>query len=629
MKRLLTEINEPLDLKKLGEQELIQLSKELREIIIRTVSQTGGHLAPSLGTIELTLALYSVFDFPPDKIVWDVGHQAYAHKILTGRREAFATLRQKDGLSGFPRRCESTYDTFGVGHASTSISASLGVALARDLDGRTEHVIAVIGDGALTGGEAFEALNNAGDYQRNLIVILNDNGMSIDENVGAISTYLSKLRVTKEYQKVKKDVEGLLRSIPRIGETVLKTASYVKTGVRSALVPGGIFEEMGFNYIGPLDGHDLSLLREIFTEVKMLNGPIFIHVRTQKGKGYLPAEISPEDFHGVGKFDILTGESTKKKGKIPSYTSVFSKALIDLAAKNEDIVAITAAMPQGTGLKEFSEHYPERFFDVGIAEQHATTMAAGLAVGGKRPFVAIYSTFLQRAFDQLLHDVCLQNLPVVFCLDRAGLVGEDGATHHGVFDLSYLRMMPNMVIMAPKDENELRQMLATSLTINAPVAIRYPRGNGRGVEINYDFQTLPFAKAEKLYPQGKVNFLAVGTMVELAEEVVALLAKENIIAGLYNMRFIKPFDEELIRTLAKDTELFVTLEENMLAGGFGSAISEFLLDENLGVNLIRFGIKDQFIEHGTREELLSLCGLTKEQVFNKIMLHLQEARHEK
>ena len=479
---LLNRIENPEDVKKLTVRELEQLASELRHFIIDTVSQNGGHLAPNLGTVELTLALYSVFSFPTDKLVWDVGHQAYSHKILTGRRDAFSTLRKKGGITGFPNRFESVYDAFGVGHASTSISAALGMALARDAKGEKNQVIAVIGDGALTGGESFEALNNAGDLGTKLIVILNDNEMSIDANVGAMSEYLSRIRIAPQYARAKRDMGSLLMSIPHIGDKVYKTASHLKDGVRSVLVPGSLFEEMGFHYIGPLDGHNIALMEEVFKSAKEMEGPVLIHIHTVKGKGYQPAEQAPEKFHGVGCFDPSTGKSAKKAGCAPSYTSVFSQALIELAKDRPDILAITAAMPSGTGLKAFGKAYPKRFFDVGIAEEHAMTLAAGMAAGGMHPVIALYSTFAQRAYDQLIHDVCLQNLPVTLCLDRAGLVGEDGPTHHGVFDLSYLRQMPNMCVMAPKDEEELRHMLATAIAIPGPAAVRYPRGAGLGVE---------------------------------------------------------------------------------------------------------------------------------------------------
>lgn len=611
---LLNRIENPEDVKKLTVRELEQLASELRHFIIDTVSQNGGHLAPNLGTVELTLALYSVFDFPADKLVWDVGHQAYSHKILTGRRDAFSTLRKKGGITGFPNRFESVYDAFGVGHASTSISAALGMALARDAKGEKNQVIAVIGDGALTGGESFEALNNAGDLGTKLIVILNDNEMSIDANVGAMSEYLSRIRIAPQYARAKRDMGSLLMSIPHIGDKVYKTASHLKDGVRSVLVPGSLFEEMGFHYIGPLDGHNIALMEEVFKSAKEMEGPVLIHIHTVKGKGYQPAEQAPEKFHGVGCFDPSTGKSAKKAGCAPSYTSVFSQALIELAKDRPDILAITAAMPSGTGLKAFGKAYPKRFFDVGIAEEHAMTLAAGMAAGGMHPVIALYSTFAQRAYDQLIHDVCLQNLPVTLCLDRAGLVGEDGPTHHGVFDLSYLRQMPNMCVMAPKDEEELRHMLATAIAIPGPAAVRYPRGAGLGVELTDSFEKLSVGKAEVLQEGGSIAFLAVGTMVEQVKEAAAILAEEGIESTVVNMRFIKPLDTALIDAMAKTKKLIITAEENVLAGGFGSAVAEYLVDSGQQVPLVRFGIPDRFIEQGTRKELLSLCGLQPEQM---------------
>lgn len=611
---LLNRIENPEDVKKLTVRELEQLASELRHFIIDTVSQNGGHLAPNLGTVELTLALYSVFDFPADKLVWDVGHQAYSHKILTGRRDAFSTLRKKGGITGFPNRFESAYDAFGVGHASTSISAALGMALARDAKGEKNQVIAVIGDGALTGGESFEALNNAGDLGTKLIVVLNDNEMSIDANVGAMSEYLSRIRIAPQYARAKRDMGSLLMSIPHIGDKVYKTASHLKDGVRSVLVPGSLFEEMGFHYIGPLDGHNIALMEEVFKSAKELEGPVLIHIHTVKGKGYQPAEQAPEKFHGVGCFDPSTGKSAKKAGCAPSYTTVFSQALIELAKDRPDILAITAAMPSGTGLKAFGKAYPKRFFDVGIAEEHAMTLAAGMAAGGMHPVIALYSTFAQRAYDQLIHDVCLQNLPVTLCLDRAGLVGEDGPTHHGVFDLSYLRQMPNMCVMAPKDEEELRHMLATAIALPGPAAVRYPRGAGLGVDLSDSFEKLPVGKAEVLQEKGEIAFLAVGTMVEHAKAAAAILAEEGIEATVVNMRFIKPLDTALIDAMAKTKKLIITAEENVLAGGFGSAVAEYLADSGQHVPLVRFGIPDRFIEQGTRKELLSLCGLQPEQM---------------
>lgn len=615
---LLEYIDKPEQLHTLNIDQLEQLAGELREYIIKTVSQTGGHLAPSLGAIELTLALYSTFHLPVDKVVWDVGHQAYAHKILTGRREQFKKLRQKGGITGFPCRKESAYDAFGVGHASTSISGALGMAAARDILGRGEHIIAVIGDGAMTGGEAFEALNHAGDLKKNLIVVLNDNGMSIDCNVGAMSEYLSKIRVAPQYRQVKEDLKGFLRSIPHIGDTVVKTAEYLKDGMRAVLVPGEIFEEMGFVYVGPIDGHNISAMKDVFERVRLIDGPVLVHVHTKKGKGYLPAELQPDKFHGVGKFDIPSGKVIKASGKPPTYTSVFSDAIVTLAEKNTSIAAITAAMPEGTGLKRFSELYPERYFDVGIAEEHAVTLAAGMATAGIHPVVAIYSSFAQRSYDQLMHDVCLQNLPVTLCLDRAGLVGADGATHHGAFDLSYLRTMPGMVVMAPKDENELRHMLYTAVNYEGPAAVRYPRGEGIGVPLDEDFTELEIGRAEIVRDGGSIAILAVGTMVSAACKTAELLLKRGINCTVVNMRFIKPLDKECILQMADKMEAIVTMEENVLNGGFGSAVVELLADEGRSIPVLRFGIPDEFIEQGTQSELREQCGLTPEQMTEKI-----------
>ena len=617
---LLTKINKPEDIKKLSLTELEALASELRAFIVATVAKNGGHLAPSLGTVELTLALYSVFNFPHDKLIWDVGHQAYSHKILTGRRDSFASLRQKGGITGFPNRFESKYDAFGVGHASTSISAALGMAVSRDISGRKNEVIAVIGDGALTGGEAFEALNQAGDLGKKLIVILNDNEMSIDKNVGGMSEYLSRIRLNPQYSKAKRDMGTLLQSIPHFGDKALKTARIVKDSVRAALVPGSLFEELGFHYVGPIDGHNLSLLQEILQRARAMSGPVLIHVHTTKGKGYLPAENQPEKFHGIGKFDPATGEVIKKPSP-PSYTAVFGEAIVQLADKNPNLLAITAAMPTGTGLKNFSKIYPGRFFDVGIAEEHAVTLAAGMAADGKHPVVALYSTFAQRAYDQLMHDVCLQNLPVTLCLDRAGLVGADGPTHHGAFDLSYLRHMPNMTVFVPKDEAELRDMLATAVAMDSPTAIRYPRGAGIGVSLTADFKSIPIGKAEIISENdGEVAFLAVGPMVYKAKQAAEILAESGIMATVINMRFVKPLDKAIIETMAVSKKLLVTVEENVLAGGFGSAAAEVLADGDLlkHTSLIRMGIADTFVKQGTHDELLEICNLQPEQLAYKV-----------
>ena len=626
MGQLLERINEPHALKSCTLDELSQLARELRRYIIDTVSQTGGHLAPSLGTVELTLALHRAFDCPEDKIVWDVGHQAYAHKILTGRREAFAGLRQKGGITGFPKREESVYDAFGTGHSSTSISAALGMAAARDIAGEQYRIAAVIGDGALTGGEAFEGLNNAGTLGKDIIVILNDNGMSIAPNVGAMSEYLSRFRVAPGYHRAKQDIKNFLKSIPHIGERVYRTAEHIKDGVRSALVPGGLFTDMGFHYIGPLDGHNIALLLDVFEQAKQLKGPLLIHVETCKGKGYAPAEKAPDKFHGIGKFDVADGTALKKAGAKPTYTSVFSKALMEAAEEDADVVAITAAMPDGTGLRAFSEKYPTRFFDVGIAEQHATTFAAGLAAAGRKPVLALYSTFAQRAYDQILHDVCLQNLHVVFALDRAGFVGEDGATHHGVFDYSYLRHLPNMKVLAPKDENELGRMLKTALSLEGPVALRYPRGEGLGAALEEPFNPLESLAAEVLEEEGEIALLAVGSMVNAAQKTAKLLKEEELSAAVVNMRTVKPLDEELLHRMAHEKKMLVTMEENALAGGFGSAVLEALADAGLLVPVVRFGIGDAFIEQGKPQELLEMAGLLPEQMARNILTAWKGAR---
>lgn len=611
-------IKDPKMLKQLSVKQLEALAVDVRELIIHTVAKTGGHLAPSLGTVDLTVALYAVFDFPEDKIIWDVGHQAYGHKILTGRRDIFHTLRQAGGITGFPNRNESEYDAFGVGHSSTSISAALGMALARDLDKKDNYIVAVIGDGALTGGQAFEALNNAGDLGRRLIVILNDNEMSIDKNVGAMSEYLSRIRTAPSYTKAKKDVEDLLKRIPAIGESVAKTFEHVKDSVRFFLLPGGLFEELGFTYVGPIDGHNMELLTDVLEKVKTLEGPILIHTFTKKGKGYLPAELEPDKFHGVGPFCVETGELKKAASSAPSYTEIFSRTMIELAKKDQDIVAITAAMPAGTGLKKFGDVFPERLFDVGIAEQHAVTIAAGLATQGKKPVVALYSTFAQRAYDQILHDVCLQNLPVVIALDRAGIVGEDGPTHHGVFDYSYLRHMPNLVVMAPKDEEELRHMLATALAAECPAVVRYPRGAGEGALLTKDLLPIPLGKAQVVAPGSGVVFLAAGVMVAPCLEARAILAKQGIEAGVVNARFIKPLDTGMLDGLTPETKLLVTVEDNALAGGFGSAVLEYLNDKPLKPHVLRLGYPDCFVEQGARRALLEKYGLSGDKIAEKV-----------
>lgn len=621
MEQILDSIKHPADVQKLSISHLQSLAAELRRMIIDTCAKNGGHLAPSLGTVDLTLALYSVFNPERDKFVWDVGHQAYAHKILTGRREDFATLRTLNGITGFPKRSESRFDAFGTGHASTSISAALGMSIVRDLEGKDYNVVAIIGDGALTGGEAYEGLNYAGDLGKRLIVILNDNEMSIDRNVGAMSEYLSRIKLAPQYARAKKDIEGLIRNIPHIGDTVLKTAEYLKDGVKAAITPGGLFEEMGFSYIGPIDGHNIEAMQSIFRQIANIEEPVLVHVRTKKGRGYMPAEDEPDKFHGISKFNKATGEPIKNPSAPPSYTEIFSRTMLELGYDNHNLVAITAAMPSGTGLKAFARQFPERFFDVGIAEEHAVTMAAGMAAAGAHPVVALYSTFAQRAYDQIVHDVCLQKLPVTLCLDRAGLVGADGPTHHGVFDYSYLRHIPDMVVMAPKDENELRDMLYTAVKYNGPAAVRYPRGSATGAALSEGFRQLEIGKAELLSGDGRgVVLLAVGSMVKQAVEAARLLNMANIKATVVNMRFVKPLDNAMLGwILERQPELLVTLEENALAGGFGSAVLEFMADAEKRCRVLRFGIEDKFIEHGSCPQLLEKCGLTPQHIADRII----------
>lgn len=604
-------IDRPSDLRVIRKELLLQLAEEIREKIITVTSQKGGHLASSLGTVELTIALHYVFDSPQDKIIWDVGHQAYAHKILTGRRDSFSTLRQHGGISGFPTPEESEYDAFGVGHSSTAISAALGIACARDLSGNNnQKVVAVIGDGSMTGGMAFEALNNAGHLGKDLLVILNDNEMFISHRVGALAGYLTKLMTLGLVKKLERKVKKFLTRVSFWGVAILRVARRFKV----LLFPGMLFEEMGFSYLGPIDGHNVYYLIEIFQKVKDMKGPVLIHVITKKGKGYQPAEREPIKFHGTLPFNILTGET--EKSKMPSYTEVFSSALIDLARSNEKIIAITAAMPQGTGLDAFQKEFPKRYFDVGIAEQHAVTFAAGLARAGYRPVCAIYSTFLQRAFDQIIDDVCLQNLPVVFAIDRAGIVGEDGPTHQGTLDLSYLRLIPNMVVMAPKDENELVHMLNTALSWDFPCAIRFPRGEGMGVKLDRQYKVLPLGKAEVLTEGDDVAILAIGNTVHSCLLAQQRLEAEGIKVNLVNMRFVKPLDEGLIKKIIKKIHKIVTVEENTLWGGFGSGIKELLATDN--VRILSIGLPDQFIEHGSREKLRKKYGLTAEKIAERV-----------
>ncbi|AGB40536.1 1-deoxy-D-xylulose-5-phosphate synthase [Halobacteroides halobius DSM 5150] len=621
MDELLSKINSPQDLKALSYEELYSLAEEIRDEIIITLSETGGHLASSLGAVEITLALHSALDTPQDKIIWDVGHQSYAHKLITGRQEEFSTLRQYGGLSGFPKRSESEYDHLDVGHSSTSISAALGMAAACDLENKEETVLSVIGDGALTGGIAFEALNHAGHLNKDLIVLLNDNEMSISKNVGAVSNYLDKLRVNPQLHRAKEEVENIINKIPALGNKVLKTAGKFKDAIKYLVVSGILFEKLGFTYLGPIDGHNIKVLKEHIKNAEEIGGPVLIHAVTQKGKGYPPAENTPADYHGVGPFNVRTGKAKRKKKQL-TYTQAYTQSLIDLAKADEEIVAITAAMPKGTG--DFENQFPDRFYDVGIAEQHAVTFGAGLALEGAKPFITIYSTFLQRAYDQIFHDLCLQQAPVKLALDRGGLVGKDGETHHGVFDFAYLRHLPNITVMAPKDEMELQSMVKTAAEYEAgPIAFRYPRGKGRGVKLKNP-KSLEIGKGEILREGKDAAILAIGSMVYPALEAAEELTRAGIDLTVVNSRFVKPLDQELILNLAQQFDTIFTIEEHVLQGGFGSAVTELLIDNNLKLDVARIGLPDKFIEHGTQQELKAKYGLDVAGIKSKVKSQLQE-----
>jgi len=598
---LLYAIESPADLRRMDFGQLPALAAELREFLIQSVSTRGGHFAAGLGTVELTIALHYVFDTPHDRLVWDVGHQAYPHKVLTGRRDRLHTIKQDGGLAPFPSRHESEYDTFGVGHSSTSISAALGMAVAAARTGSDRRVVAVIGDGAMTAGMAFEALNHAGSLPADLLVILNDNDMSISENVGALSNHFARVLSGRVYAHLREGGKKVLRQMPTVWELARRSEEHLK----GMVLPGTLFEEMGFNYIGPMDGHDVKALVSTLRNIKKLRGPQFLHVVTRKGKGYPPAEADPIKWHGPGPFDPASGTIFKEKSSGPTYSQVFGQWLCDMAERDPRIIGITPAMREGSGLVEFSKRFPERYFDVAIAEQHAVTFAAGLAAEGMKPVVAIYSTFLQRAYDQLIHDVALQNLPVVFALDRAGLVGSDGATHQGSYDLTYVRGIPNTVIMAPADENECRQMLYTASTLEGPAIVRYPRGCGPGVAVAAELTALPVGKAQ-LRREGKsgLALLAFGALVAPAQSIA-----ERLDATLVNMRFIKPLDEDLIVALAARHRALVTIEENVVLGGAGSAVGEVLASEGLQLPLLQLGIPDRFIEHGSRDGCLAAAGL--------------------
>ena len=605
---LLDTVHMPEQLRHLSRKQLPELAKELREFLVESVSQTGGHLSSNLGVVELTIALHYVFNTPEDRLVWDVGHQTYPHKILTGRRNAMSELRKSGGIAGFPRRNESVFDTFGTGHSSTSISAALGMAVAAKKTGSDRRAVAIIGDGAMTAGMAFEALNNAGAMDANLLVILNDNDMSISPNVGALQNYLAKLLSGRLYTNVRKSGEKVLGVMP----PVLEFAKRAEEHVKGMVTPSTLFEEFGFNYIGPIDGHNLDTLIVTLNNIKKLDGPQFLHIVTEKGRGYAPAENEPGKFHGVGKFNPEDGcainSSTKK-----TYTQVFSDWLVDMAKENELLIGITPAMSDGSGMNAFAETYPNRFYDVGIAEQHALTFAAGMACDGLKPVVAIYSTFLQRAYDQLIHDIALQNLPVMFAIDRAGLVGADGPTHAGSFDLSFLRCIPNIIVMTPSDEQECRQMLTTAFYHNGPSAVRYPRGGGPGEALQSDLSTLPIGKGQLRRQGQKIAILAFGSML-----APALEAAEKLNATVANMRFVKPLDIDLVEKLAKSHDLIITIEENAIMGGAGAAVMEAMQLLNIETPMLCLGLPDHFIEHGVHENMLAECGLDAEGIINAI-----------
>ncbi len=626
---LLSQIKSPNELKKLNKNQLPQLAEELREQIISTVAINGGHLGSSLGVVELTIALHRVFDSPNDRIIWDVGHQVYAHKLLTGRQEQFGTLRQLNGISGFPRRDECEHDIYGVGHSSTSISAALGMAVGGDIRGEDDKIIAVIGDGSMTAGMAFEGLNHAGHLKQKLIVILNDNEMSISPNVGALASFLSRKMTSNSFIRFKKETEQMLSYVPGIGRDLVSLAKRAEESLKSFMTPGMLFEGLGFDYFGPLDGHNINELTETLYNVAQIKGPVLLHVLTKKGKGYEPAEQNPSKFHGIGPFNPETGEVKKDKpGGAVSYTEVFGNTLIKLAREDQRIVAITAAMAEGTGLKKFSEIYPERFFDVGIAEQHAVTFAAGLACSGMRPVVTIYSTFMQRAYDQVLHDVCLQNLPVIFALDRGGLVGADGPTHHGVFDLSFLRHIPNLTFAVPRNEVELQRLMKTASLAEGPFAFRYPRGNGVGLPLAENIKPLKIGQGELLRDGEDGLIIAIGNMVEEALTAADQLARQGIKISVIDARFVKPLDSKLIISQAEKVPFIITAEENVLQGGFGAAVLELLSDTGLTIPVMRIGIPDHFVAQGTQAELRAQLGLNAGGIISKIKQALQYQRQE-
>ena len=622
MSGYLDRINEANDIKKIEPEAYDALASEIRSCIIESVTEQGGHLASNLGVVELTMALHLCMDFPNDKLIWDVGHQAYTHKLLTGRKEDFSGLRTFGGMSGFPKHKESPCDAFDTGHSSTSISAALGYARARDLKGEDRTVVAVIGDGSLTGGMAYEALNNVSHLKSNMIIVLNDNKMSISENVGGLSKHLTALRTRESYMDFKMDVEKKLKQIPHVGDSVARSVKKSKDSIRQLFVKGGFFEDFGIKYIGPIDGHDIKEMVRVLNALKRLNEPVVMHVVTQKGRGYVPAEQNPSAFHGVGSFDIATGESLASKSL--TYTSVFSKTICRLGKAHPDVVTICAAMPDGTGLTAFKKHFPGRFFDVGIAEQHAVTFAAGLAAGGMHPFVAVYSSFLQRAYDQIIHDVCIQNLPVVFCVDRAGLVGADGETHQGIFDLSYLSMIPNMTVCAPKNKYELYDMLYFAYQYHGPIAIRYPRGSAYEGFKNMR-PPIEYGKSELMFEGEKIALVAVGSMVQTAVQVREKLLDKGINATVVNARFVCPLDTECLDRLSRDHQWIVTMEENVLKGGFGEACGDYLLAKHEDVRLIHVGVPDVYVEHGGVDQLKKTLHMDADSIVERICSAMSDA----
>ena len=620
---ILDKIKKPNDIHKIALADFPQLAEEIRNFLLESVSETGGHLASNLGVVELTLALHNVLDFPEDKLIWDVGHQAYTHKILTGRKEEFKTLRKEGGLSGFPKRSESDCDSFDTGHSSTSISAGLGYVRARDILGQKHHVVSVIGDGALTGGMAYEAMNNAAELKTNFIIVLNDNNMSISKNVGGMSSYLSALRTAEAYTGMKINATKALKKIPRVGTAVVDTMRKTKSSIKQLIIPGMLFENMGLTYLGPVDGHNMRQMMKLFNEAKRVEGPVLVHVLTEKGHGYIPACSHPARFHGTGPFDVETGRFLETKENL-NYTDVFSKTMCSLGKENRRVAAITAAMPEGTGLKAFARSFPERFFDVGIAEEHAVTFAAGLALGGLIPVVAIYSSFLQRAVDQILHDVCMQKLHVVFAIDRAGLVGADGETHQGCFDFSYLSMIPNLTVMAPKNDWELQEMLRAAVRdFDGPCAIRYPKGTAY-TGLSEFHQPVQIGKSEVLYEGREVAILAVGSMVSTCKEVYDMLKCRGIEPTFVNARFIKPLDTELLDTLAKTHSLFVTVEENVKNGGFGEHVSAYMEACQPDVRVMNLAIWDRFVEQGKIESLRVKIGLSSVEIAETITAALED-----